>query len=244
MTSYASYTRQTAEPIKAIAHSRRFRQAARIIGALPTDTVLDYGRADAHLFSVLGEVKERVGYDPDPKMLAQIAPELRGRVIAFNKLEDLLNSQRRFSLIVCMEVCEHLTPKAMESLLRSIKTLCLPSARVVFGVPIETGLSGLAKGIYRRAKKQQDATLLNATKSLFGIKIDRRITDVEWIGAHTGFNDKLFALELRKHFSIKSSECVPLPVGRVFNNEIYYVCEAELGRERKKHILGSHRLPQ
>ncbi|XIA64137.1 class I SAM-dependent methyltransferase [Bradyrhizobium sp. TZ2] len=170
MISYASYTRQTAEPIKAIAHSRRFRQAARIIGALPTDTVLDFGCADAHLFSVLGEVKERVGYDPDPKMLAQIAPELRSIVRTFDNVDELLKSPCRFSLIVCMEVCEHLTPTALIELLCSIKALCLPRARVVFGVPIETGLSGFAKALYRMAKKQQDATLLNASKSLFWYK--------------------------------------------------------------------------
>jgi 2-polyprenyl-3-methyl-5-hydroxy-6-metoxy-1,4-benzoquinol methylase len=178
MPTYASYTRHTSEPIKAIAHSRRFQQAAAIIGALPTDTVLDYGCADAHLFSVLGEVAERVGYDPDPEMLAQLAPELRGKVCTFS-LDELLKSERRFSVIVCMEVCEHLTPTALDTLLRSIKSLCLPSTRIVFGVPIETGFSGFAKGLYRLSKKQKDATLLNATKSFFAAKIDRRVTDVE-----------------------------------------------------------------
>ena len=227
MTSYASYTRQTAEPIKAIAHSRRFSQAAKIIGALPTDTVLDYGCADAHLFSVLGEVKERVGYDPDPKMLAQIAPELRDRVSVFSSLDALLESNRRFSLIVCMEVCEHLTPTALNGLLCSIQSLCLPRARIIFGVPIETGFSGFAKGLYRMAKRQKDATLLNSSKALVGAGIDRRITDVEWYGAHTGFDDKEFARELAKYFTIKSAACLPLPIGRAFNNEIYYVCRAK-----------------
>jgi len=150
MGSYASYTRQTAEPIKAFAHSRRFRQAVRIIGALPTDTVLDYGCADAHLFSVLGAVKERVGYDPDPKMIAQVAPELRGKVQTFDNLDGLLG-KRRFSLIVCMEVCEHLTDKALQELLSNISTLAAPHARIVFGVPIETGLSGFLKALYRTA---------------------------------------------------------------------------------------------
>lgn len=223
MTSYASYTRQTPELIKAAAHSRRFQQAARIIDAKPADSVLDYGCADAHLFSVLGEVKERVGYDPDPTMLAQIEPGLRS-VQTYSKLDDLLSSGRKFSVISCMEVCEHLPTAPLADLFNSIKALCLPGARVVFGVPIETGLSGFAKGLYRMRKKQPDATFPNSIKALLGVKIDRRVTDTDWYGAHTGFNDKVFAIELAKHFSIKSTACLPLPTGRIFNNEIYYVC--------------------
>ncbi|UPJ51867.1 class I SAM-dependent methyltransferase [Bradyrhizobium sp. 200] len=226
MTSYASYTRNTAEPIKAIAHSRRFQQAAKIIAALPSDTVLDYGCADAHLFSVLGPVKERAGYEPDPKMVAQVSPNLRD-VRIYTDRDELLSSGRRFSLVVCMEVCEHLTPKSLRELLHSVRSLCLPGARAVFGVPIETGLSGLAKGLYRMAKSQDDATLSNSLKSLFGLPIDRRITDVEWHGAHTGFNDKKFAAELARHFTIESTTCLPLPIGRAFNNEIYYVCRRD-----------------
>jgi hypothetical protein len=223
MVSYASYTRDTAEPIKAIAHSRRFQQAAKIIGALPSDTVLDYGCADGHLFSVLGPVKERAGYDPDPKMIAQIDQSLED-VRFYTDRDELLNSGRRFSLIICMEVCEHLTPKSLTELFQSIRALCLPDARVVFGVPIETGLSGFAKGLYRTAKKQDDASLANSLKSLLGLPIDRRVTDIEWYGAHTGFDNDWFAAELAAHFIIKSTACLPLPTGRMFNNEIYYVC--------------------
>jgi hypothetical protein len=225
MTSYASYTRGTAEPIKAIAHARRFQQAAKIIAALPSDTVLDYGCADAHLFSVLGPVRERAGYEPDPKMVAQIDPNLSD-IRVYTDRSELLSSGRRFSLITCMEVCEHLTPKSLNELFHTVRSLCLPNARVVFGVPIETGLSGFAKGVYRTLKKQDDASISNSFKSLFGARIDRRVTDVEWYGAHTGFDDETFADELAKHFSIKSTACLPLPVGRVFNNEIYYVCRA------------------
>src|SRR5262245_33705395 len=109
--TYASYTRNTAEPIKAIAHSRRFQQAAKIIAALPSDTVLDYGCADAHLLSVLGPVRGRVGYEPDPKRAAQMSSDLRD-VQIYTDRNELLNSGRRFSLVICMEVCEHLTPSS------------------------------------------------------------------------------------------------------------------------------------
>jgi hypothetical protein len=77
------------------------------------------------------------------------------------------------------------------------------------------------------AKGQDDATLSNSLKSLFGLPIDRRITDIEWHGAHTGFSDKRFAAELARHFTIKSTTCLPLPIGRAFNNEIYYVCRRD-----------------
>jgi len=225
MASYASYTRNTAEPIKAIAHSRRFQQAANIIGALPSDTVLDYGCADAHLFSVLGPVRERAGYEPDPKMAAQVDAQLND-VRIYTDRDELLNSGRRFSLIVCMEVCEHLTSKSLAELLHTINSLCFPCACIVVGVPIETGLSGLTKGLYRLAKRQEGASLSDSFKSLLNLPIDRPVTDIEWHGSHTGFDDKKFAAELAKHFTIKSTSCLPLPIGRVFNNEIYYVCTA------------------
>jgi len=47
--TYASYTRDTTEPLKAIAHRKRYVRVAKILGARLSDTFLDYGCADGHL---------------------------------------------------------------------------------------------------------------------------------------------------------------------------------------------------
>lgn len=228
MNSYASYTRQTTEPIKALAHSRRFSQAVQILSVLPADIFLDYGCADAHLFSMTNAAVT-VGYEPDPKMVGQTDPALLSSITLYTDLSKLiLEYAGKFTIISCMEVCEHLTPPALDILLTSILALSAPGARVVFGVPIETGLSGFLKGIYRTYKeRRQEASFLNSLKSLVGIEIQRRESDVEWFGSHIGFNDRLFAMELiRRGFTIRSKRCLPLPIGRLLNNEIYYICAA------------------
>ena len=230
MASYASITRETTEPLKALAHRRRFAQAARIVDAKPTDVVLDYGCADGHFFTQLPQIplSQLVGFDPNPALLAQMAPELKSAIKVYGDRETLVSENTgRFSLIICIEVCEHLTPAALEVLLQSIRELAAPAARIVFGVPIETGTSGFAKSLYRVSKGgRQGATLAKAFKALVGADIERQATDVEWYGHHTGFDDERFARLLGDSgFTIGSRAYLPFPMlRRLLNNEAYYVC--------------------
>jgi hypothetical protein len=119
----------------------------------------------------------------------------------------------------------------MDKLLASIKRLCAPHARIIFGVPIESGPSGFAKAIYRVMKGgRQDATIGGAFKSLFGLDINRIVSDVEWYGSHTGFSYKSFMRDLSRHgFEVVSTRCLPFPATSTFlNNEIYFVCRATI----------------
>lgn len=232
MTTYASYTRDTAEPLKRIAHGKRFTQVISLISSpLKTDTVLDYGCGDGHLFShFLGNIgrTKLVGYDPDPKLIAEASAEVAAGSTLTSDIEALKQQHKSaFSLIYCMEVCEHLTDKALDQLFSNIKAMSAPDARIVFGIPIETGLSGFLKSIYRMAHGgRQNANIMSAFKSLFGIKIDRHTTDVEWYGPHTGFNHQRLRGRLESNgFMVRRSHCLPFPtLGSVLNNEIYFVC--------------------
>lgn len=230
--NYASYTRNTGEPLKRIAHGRRFAQVVSLI-ASPTesDTVLDYGCGDGHLFSHFMHRLGRsrlVGYDPDPKLLTQASDEVAAGSILSADIEAL---KRRhpfaFSLVYCMEVCEHLTDKATGELFDNIKALASPRAQIVFGVPIETGLSGFLKSLYRLAHGgRQGASVAKAFKSLLGVKIARQMTDVEWFGSHTGFEHRRLRDQIEAAgFRVRRSHCLPFPVlGTLLNNEIYFVC--------------------
>src|SRR5262245_41497280 len=137
--TYASYTRDTTEPLKAIAHRKRYLQVARILDARPSDTFLDYGCADGHLFHHLPDVPRRnmVGFDPSAQLLGEMAPELRDSVRTYSDRDALLREQTgRFTLIACVEVFEHLMPDATSTALHAIQRLAAPGARIVIGVPI------------------------------------------------------------------------------------------------------------
>lgn len=229
---YADYTRNTSEPLKRIAHSRRFQQIVGIVAApLSSDTVLDYGCGDGHLFSYfIGKIGRAnlVGYDPNRSLLSEATDQVRNGARLTNDIETVKRERPRgFSLIYCVEVCEHLTDKAMEQLFDNLKGLSQPHARIVFGVPIETGPSGFLKNLYRTAKGMRyPASIGNAVLSLFGASIERKTTDVEWFGDHTGFDHKKFRVALQSRgFQIHRTHYLPIPVlGAALNNEIYFVC--------------------
>jgi hypothetical protein len=230
--TYASHTRGTSEPIKRLAHGRRFSQiVGRIASPLATDTVLDYGCGDAHLFTQFLDHPRLVGYDPSLSVLSQASPEVAGAAFLTTDLQLILEKYRgRCSLIYCTEVCEHLPDQALKALFQNIKTLTAPYARVVFGVPIETGLSGLLKIAYRLTMdgRRVGQTLPNAVASALGRKIERRLTGPEYYHHHTGFNHSRFrhALEL-SGFRIQRTRCLPFWfAGTVLNNEVYFICRA------------------
>jgi SAM-dependent methyltransferase len=233
---YADYTRNTTEPLKRIAHFRRYKQVVDLI-AQPSerDAVLDYGCGDAHLFSHFVPRFSRnklVGYDPNPKLLAQASAEVATGSVLTTDIEAIkLGNPFGFSLIYCMEVCEHLTDRALDELFQNLRALAATHARIVFGIPLEVGLSGFLKSLYRLAHhdRLERPSVANAFRSLFGISIERKITDVEWFGNHTGFDYRRLRCQLEQNgFRVKRSRYLPFPMlGPVLNNEIYFVCRLD-----------------
>ena len=229
---YADYTRNTTEPLKRVAHGRRYQQVVDLIARpVEADTVLDYGCGDGHLFSYfIGQLSRTklVGYDPDPKLLSQASSAVSAGAQLTTDIDALMTERRgAFSLIYCVEVCEHLTDKALVQLFRNIRTLAAPQARVIIGVPIETGPSGFLKALYRMSKGgRQSANLEKALRSLVNAKIAREVTDVEWFGSHTGFSHNNFRKILQQNkFEVRKTYHLPFPLMRsVMNNEIYFVC--------------------
>jgi SAM-dependent methyltransferase len=230
--NYASYTRNTAEPLKRIAHRRRYEQLLQIIAApLPGDRVLDYGCGDGHLFlHLIGNVPSDrlVGYDPNADLLAQADPIVAAGSRLTTDINRLKAEHRGwFSLIYCVEVCEHLTDKALDELFENITELAAPYARIIIGVPIETGPSGFLKAMYRTAHgHRQAASFTRAVRALFGLPIPRDETGPEWYGNHTGFDHERLRERLEaRGFLVKRSACLPFPLlGQALNNEIYFTC--------------------
>ncbi|MER9130659.1 methyltransferase domain-containing protein [Mesorhizobium sp. M0768] len=230
-TNYASYTRDTREILKGLAHRGRLSSAAQILGAGPTDRLLDYGCGDGHLLTyfqgIIGD-EDLCGYDPDSGLLAQRSQTLEN-VDLRPDIHALINDKRHlFTRIACFEVCEHLSPSAMSDAFSNIQALAAPGAIVVFGVPVESGPSGFIKNLYRVAKGgRQRATLPKAFRSLFGVKIKREYVSDQWTHSHIGFRWRQFQEDLELNgFVIKKRTYLPVPqLGPLLNNEVYFVCE-------------------
>jgi hypothetical protein len=246
--TYASFTRNTSEPIKRLAHGRRFSQIVRRIASpLPDDTVLDYGCGDAHLFTYFIDHPRLVGYEPNPFILSQASREVADAAFLTTDVQVLLEKYRgRCSLIYCTEVCEHLTDDAQETAFQNIRLLAAPQARIVFGVPVETGLSGLLKLAYRLSMdgRRVGQTVPNAVAAAFGKKIDRMLTGPGYYAHHTGFDHSRFrnALEIGG-FRIEKIRCLPIWfAGTALNNEVYFICRAS-GQSENGMIAGNAAVP-
>lgn len=133
-----------------------------------------------------------------------------------------------FDVVYCMEVCEHLSHEKIFEAFHNIRELAKYDAVIVFGVPLETGLSGFSKNIFRWLHgRRQNATLGRAIKSLFGLWIPRASAPRGWIGSHIGFDATAFS-ELFRYggFDIVKRHYLPFPYLRgVLNNEVYFVCK-------------------
>lgn len=229
---YADYTRNTSEPIKRIAHSRRLRQAAAIVPLQATMRVLDYGCGDGGFFEELSRyvpAYNLFGYDP--YLLNEMTFE--GATVYTDRSQVVDSLRESIDVISCMEVFEHLDhPRTFEAF-DAIRGCAQADATIVFGVPLETGPSGFAKSIYRvMMGGRQNATIGRAFKALFGIPIPRPIAPRGRIGPHTGFDARAFG-ELFRYagFEVVRKHHLPVPMLRgIINNEVYFVCRlGEIG---------------
>ena len=224
---YRDYTRNSTEFFKRLAHRTRLESAAAMVPLSKDMKILDYGCGDGHLFSYLANQVPRtqlVGYEPF--LLDQMTePDIR----THSNVGELVALHRdSFDVVFCLEVCEHLTADAMIKLFRHIRECGKDSATYVFGVPIETGLSGFAKGIYRTLKGgRQNATLGRSIKALISSSIPRAHDADGWIGSHTGFDTLYFIEQLRYGgFNVLHRRYLPWPwLGSLMNNEVYLICE-------------------
>jgi SAM-dependent methyltransferase len=189
--------------------------------------ILDYGCGDGAFFELLSEkvpVSNLYGFDP--ALLHEMTIE---GVTTYDDANELVKQHpEHFDMIFCMEVCEHLTDAALEIALRNIRLTGKPDATFIFGVPLETGLSGFAKNLYRTLRNnRQRATIGRAFKSLLSIPVLRAHHHSGWIGSHIGFDYVYFKEMLQYNgFYVSSFNCLPWPLmGRIFNNEIYYLCK-------------------
>ncbi len=224
---YADYTRNTSNPIKRIAHSSRLTEASKMVTLHQNMKILDYGCGDGGFFEELVKyipAKNLYGYDP--YLLNEMTFEGAN---TFDKTDELISKYSGFfDVIYCMEVCEHLTLERNHEIFSNIRKLAKPDAKIVFGVPLETGMSGFLKNLFRVTQGgTQGATVGRAIKSLLSIPIPRATDTHGWIGSHLGFDAYAFS-EIFKYGGYKVSKKTYLPFNlfkNFLNNEVYFICE-------------------
>ncbi len=225
--TYADYTRNTNETLKKIAHSGRLSSAAQMVQLRSDQKILDYGCGDGGFFNELLKfvpAENLFGYEP--YLLDQME---QNDITAYDDVSSLIkNHPSDFDVVFCMEVCEHLNQSALQVLFDSIKACSKFDGIFIFGVPIETGMPGLVKNLYRTIKgNRQNATLGRAIKSFYSGFIPRANDPTGWIGSHIGFDCLYFKEQLRYGgFDVINTRYLPWnPGGSFANNEAYFICK-------------------
>ncbi len=234
-----AYDRQTvANPslIKRLSHRARFDVAVELLAPAPGMTVLDYGTGDGLLLSHLARAYPEaacIGYEPVAEMSAQARSLLARTGTAASLLEQ--REQLRGILcqrLCCMEVMEHLDEAPMAQAFADFRELLAPGGRLLISVPVEIGVSALAKNLVRWANRQTQegtnlGTVLAATLGLTA-RIRRHSRD-GYIDSHLGFDYRQLRRRLqREGFVIEQERFGPMPwLGAALNSQVFWLCRRE-----------------
>jgi len=235
MLTYKSETYNSKSSVKRWMHQKRFNDAFKLLNLKSSDTLLDYGCGDAHLLELCLKsvpAKNLCGFEPAKNMYEQAISNVKEKNIRITN--SINNIQEQFSKIACLETCEHLNSNDLQKLLTNIESLLLQNGEVLISIPVEIGIPAFFKNIFRfiYSKNDDNLNFTNCFKSLFGINIVRqtkqKLSDVNYIYSHIGFDHRKFESLLKDHFKIKKIVYSPINIkliGAALNNTIYYMCK-------------------
>lgn len=187
---YGTLTVNSPWRIKRFSHRRRYQTALRLLGLAKSQRVLDYGSGDGHLLRLALDARvqaELWAYEPMDQQYRQLQENSRGTNI--NIVRDTTHLEdAAFDRIACCEVLEHLPEPDQRKLLLDVRRLLCPDGLAVLSVPIEVGLSWLAKSLVRTATGSPDhpRNIGTAVRSVFGARIPRNECK-GYIWTHVGF---------------------------------------------------------
>jgi len=221
---------------------KRWLQKERLITALKTventeemSVVCDFGAGNGELCKSLSfrfPNAKVICYEPDPSLMEEAKENLKdlNKVLFVSDVKALESGT--VDLIFSLEVFEHLPPKETSDALQMINSLLAEKGKLVIGVPVETGMPALYKGMFRifRRYGSFDATFKNVFLSLIGRPPKKRPTaeivpGFSYYHEHLGFNWRNLLKTLQSKFenpSITFSPC-SLPLLNWFMPEVYFV---------------------
>lgn len=233
MNTYQYYTYNSPFLIKRWLHQKRIKEAIKILDLKSSDTLLDYGCGDGYLLALCLEFlppENLYGYEPTTNVYQQAIGKVNNKPITLvPNIYELYH--KKFSKIVCLEICEHLPDKELIELLVNIEELMTNESKVVFEVPIEIGIPALIKNTFRfiNWRREDNLNTKNYIKTFFGLctsrKKDQKMANVNYVYSHIGFDHRNFELLLSNYFKIESKQFAPINfLGTLLNNVIYYIC--------------------
>jgi SAM-dependent methyltransferase len=196
--------------------------------------VLDFGGGDGQLLYQCLEAYPRLRvclYEPTAGLRRQAEEKLSrsANVQIVADLRDLTG--RKFDLIYCLEVFEHLPEKETNEAIAAIHDLTKPRGQVVIGVPHEIFLPALVKGAFRMVRRfgSFDGHPVNVVRAVLGLPpVTRPKKEITpgffYYRHHVGFDHRNLERSLRRKFEIVSRWFSPVRfLGQVFNSEVYYL---------------------
>ncbi len=231
-----AYDRQTvANPslIKRLSHRARYDVAVGLLAPDPGMTVLDYGTGDGLLLSYLARTYPEarcMGFEPVDEMSAQaraLLSRTETEAVLLTRREQLQGI--RCQRLCCMEVMEHLDETTMAQAFADFRQVLLPEGKLLISVPIEIGLSALAKNLVRWGNRQaQEGTSLRTVLAAALGRTDHipRINRGGYIDSHLGFDYRELRRRVRHEgFVIERQTFGPMPwLGAVLNSQVFWLC--------------------
>lgn len=232
----ASYEQQTvANPsrLKRFSHRARFDLALRLLQPRGGERILDYGGGDGHLVALLQAVEPAATYrlyEPQASMADQAEQRLRASQLEACLLREHAQLQgQQFDKLACCEVLEHLEDEQIAAAFADFRALLPVGGQLLISVPLEVGLSALAKNLLRAwmRQPQRQAGSRNVLRALFGrVGGMPRVGDDGYIHSHLGFDHRTLRQRLgREGFAIERERYSPLPWLRgILNSQVFWLC--------------------
>ena len=140
-------------------------------------------------------------------------------------------TDRRFDVIFCLEVFEHLPDLESRRGLQAIDSLLEPGGIAIFGVPVEIGIPALYKGLFRKSRRE--GTCDTDTRNIFNSVIgrppkQRQISEIApgkpYYFEHMGFDYRKFEVDLKEEFEVICRSFSPWNLWGLMP-EVYYIAQ-------------------
>jgi len=217
---YAGATHEHSRRLFRFSHLRRYELALRLLDAGPDLRILDYGTGDGYLIGrLLPLVPEEnlTALEPLDFLQQQFRERFSSTGVLLVDSPDQLPSGG-YERISCLEVLEHLRPPDLAQALDQLSRLLAPGGILLVSVPLETGLSALAKYLAARILTRMDRwyTFGEVLRATVGLPVPR---DGEGsFLSHKGFDHREVKRELLARFRLEREVFSPFAWSRGFLN--------------------------
>lgn len=211
-------------------HRRRFETALKLAKRVGGKTILDYGCGDGTLLALLENsdlpFDTAMGAELTDEMAENCKRRLQSAKVDFCSIASLQEKsfRCRFDTVFCLEVLEHVV--AVEAVVSNLYEFLVPGGTLVVSVPVETGISVLAKQTLRRIagwrgmrdyKYNSRYSIAELCKSVVAFSATQHIrrpiysSEALQFHDHKGFNWRALRERLEQRLKLEQTIVSPIP---------------------------------